>query len=604
MHFIFLFLSFCFISKLIGCKFQNKTNDGNYKNPKITKKVYFDISIDDKDIGKIVMGLYGNIYPKISQNFLNLCNNNNKNNYKGSIFHLVINKCMIQGGNLSSKKKNSSFLFIEKNTNKQNKILYNKPFLLSMIKKDENHYNSQFLINTVKIPWFNNNHIVFGEVTEGKNIISIIENIKTDKFNKPLVNIKIENCGEFSDKKKEIINKNLELKQLKQNSLVEKIEIQISDSFEHGWNNGIIIDDIEYPCTITYQNKIYQDCEIELHGGIAKTFPKKSYRIKFSKTDAPFTNFYGYNSEKEVLRRVVLKSEWIDPSFMRDKITHDLMILLGGNAPRSIFVELYVNDNYHGFYHAIERIDDMYFKHNKWNKNGKCYKASSHKANFQKKCDIDVLEGYEIKYPKKETEYTDLQDFYNILHANKYKYVDFKNNIKPFFNINKWIIYSLVHTYAHDLDGFDKNYYLYKDTILNLPYEYISWDSDATWGNNWDGTKDLDFLKDIRLFGEFNPDGDEKLSEIIFSIPVYYKNYLLQFKKLLTNGIFQPKYLKEMINAIDNKIQNYVIKDYEKWNQEFPDFRESYQDSLKRLIHQIELRKTLLLAQIEKEMKK
>lgn len=63
----------------------------------VTDKVFLDVGIDDDYVGKIVLGLYGDVQPKTVDNFRALCSGERGEgkagkplHFKGSPFHRII----------------------------------------------------------------------------------------------------------------------------------------------------------------------------------------------------------------------------------------------------------------------------------------------------------------------------------------------------------------------------------------------------------------------------------------------------------------------------------------------------------------------------------
>lgn len=77
----------------------------------ITHRAYFDIDINSRPAGRVVIGLYGSIVPKTVENFKTLCEGTQTNprtgarlSYSNSSFHRIIPNFMIQGGDFTNHK--------------------------------------------------------------------------------------------------------------------------------------------------------------------------------------------------------------------------------------------------------------------------------------------------------------------------------------------------------------------------------------------------------------------------------------------------------------------------------------------------------------------
>ncbi|KAI5641464.1 cyclophilin type peptidyl-prolyl cis-trans isomerase/CLD domain-containing protein [Phthorimaea operculella] len=138
-----------------------------YKGRKfrVTDQVYLDLHNEEKLLGRVVIGLFGDLAPKAVKNFKVLATKGIKGmKYKGTKINRIIKRFMIQGGDVVNDDG--------RNTN-----------------------GCQFIITTTGTPWLDGLHTVIGKVVEGQSIVHITEHTPTDGEDRPTRRVYIADAG-------------------------------------------------------------------------------------------------------------------------------------------------------------------------------------------------------------------------------------------------------------------------------------------------------------------------------------------------------------------------------------------------------------------------
>jgi len=142
--------------------------------------------------GDILLKLFPEKAPKACENF----STHAKNGYYDKvIFHRVIDRFMIQGGDPSGTGRGGKSIWGQPFADEvRNGLTFDRKGILAMANAGPSTNGSQFFITLAPTTWLDDKHTIFGEVERGMDVVEKIAKCEKGPGDRPLKDVIIQKC--------------------------------------------------------------------------------------------------------------------------------------------------------------------------------------------------------------------------------------------------------------------------------------------------------------------------------------------------------------------------------------------------------------------------
>lgn len=334
------------------------------------------------------------------------------------------------------------------------------------------------------------------------------------------------------------------------------------------------LDEEEKPAAITYDGRTLDRVSFRTKGNssLRNTAQSGSNRFSF-KVDM---NEYDDDQTLLGLKKLNLNNCFKDPSFMRERISYDMMRYLGLPTPQTAYVNLYINNELYGLYLAVEDVDSAFLKQHFEDDDGDLYKPDGAGSDLKwYGNNIQDYPGMTLESNEDTSGHGALFEMLTVL--------NFGNDYESVIDTDNVLRYLAVSTVLTNLDSyqgpFAHNYYLYEE---NGRFSIIPWDMNESFGGftmGCDREGLIHFMIDEPTSTAL---ADRPLIDNLLQRAAYLNAYHGYIRELI-NGPFSPDVLAQTIETTANLIRPHVRADPTKFFT-FAQFEQSLTEDTANII--------------------
>ncbi len=309
------------------------------------------------------------------------------------------------------------------------------------------------------------------------------------------------------------------------------------------------------------ENTEWLEGQIRIRGASSQFYDKKSFQVKLEKPH----EWLGLAKNRDW----VLNAAFVDCSMMRHKLCYDLYRSMAKGSEKrfassSRFIEVRLNDSYHGAYLLMERIERSLLGLQPFDKekdqHAVIYKAIDHGADFQQQ----GHRAYEQHEPEVELlpywgPIEELNRF--VSRATEQEFLDEQSGIEAYFDTSCAVDFHLLLLFTSNMDGYDKNFIIARDapseTQPRPKFFFVPWDYDATLGRNWEGS---------------NVEPYEWLSNHLFDRLLSYERYKQRYRARWQELRRGPFAVDQVVRMIDENVRVFgpaAARNERRWKGDF-----------------------------------